>query len=661
PRQPGGRPRAGAGGDLPRGHRQVERRLCRVQRRPPRRLRIRHARGAAAHPQRADEADEAARLRQGLPVRPRCRGRHRARPDRLPRRDGRARVLRPGAAGPGTEAQGETRRLARGSRAGSRRTVARRRLLDDVLFTTRSSPEWQGGATPADGSLLGRPCRQRRALRLRAGRRRGRGGPAPVLGDAGGQRAGLAGGARDRLACVATPSPRGCAPRALVDPGRRRGHTHGRARRLARLGPGADAAAARGGAGGRAARRRLGRAVVVARALRRRRRGDRERDPHPGRAAGGAVAHQPRRDPFVLGAGTRGQGGHDSRAQQHAGAAGRPARHVPRRVRGVLRRLARADAAAGGGDAAGCVRALAGGAGRARGCRARRPGGAGQGGVPAQRLRRLPRRARHRRHRQRRPRPDPRRQPARTRGRRVAQRRRVAAALDRTPARGQARGLDAALRHAAAGRGAGDRDLARGTAVSTPAHPHHDPAAGRLHRAWQAPTGWRYWSAVNNSIVGRWYTAAAIAFFLFAGVLALLMRVQLAFPGNAFLDADTYNQLFTLHGSVMMFLFAVPIFEAFSILVLPSVLGAGDRPCPRLSAFGFWCSLTGGVFVCGSVFFDAAPKDGWFMYPPLSTQYTEGYGADVWLLGLSFIEVASIAAAVELIVGVLKTRPPGMR
>jgi len=197
--------------------------------------------------------------------------------------------------------------------------------------------------------------------------------------------------------------------------------------------------------------------------------------------------------------------------------------------------------------------------------------------------------------------------------------------------------------------------------VSTPAHPHHDPAAGRLHRAWQAPTGWRYWSAVNNSIVGRWYTAAAIAFFLFAGVLALLMRVQLAFPGNAFLDADTYNQLFTLHGSVMMFLFAVPIFEAFSILVLPSVLGARDLPFPRLSAFGFWCFLIGGVFVCGSVFFDAAPKDGWFMYPPLSTQYTEGYGADVWLLGLSFIEVASIAAAVELIVGVLKTRPPGMR
>src|SRR5690606_24046728 len=162
--------------------------------------------------------------------------------------------------------------------------------------------------------------------------------------------------------------------------------------------------------------------------------------------------------------------------------------------------------------------------------------------------------------------------------------------------------------------------MAGGTAVSTPAHPHHDPAAERLHRAWQAPSGWRYWSAVNNSIVGRWYTAAAIAFFLFAGVLALLMRVQLAFPGNAFLDADTYNQLFTLHGSVMMFLFAVPIFEAFSILVLPSVWGGRDLPFPRLSAFGFCCYLIGGVLVCGWVFFIAAPKVGRFMYPPLSTQ-----------------------------------------
>ena len=188
-----------------------------------------------------------------------------------------------------------------------------------------------------------------------------------------------------------------------------------------------------------------------------------------------------------------------------------------------------------------------------------------------------------------------------------------------------------------------------------------DAAAVRLHAAWQAPPGWRYWSAVNNSHVGKWYLATAFAFFLFAGVLALLMRTQLALPGNDFVSADTYNQLFTLHGSVMMFLFAVPVFEAFSMLLMPAMLGTRDLPFPRLSAYGYWCFLIGGVFVCGSIFFDAAPKGGWFMYPPLATSFQEGKGADIWLLGLSFIEIASIAAAVELIVGVLRTRAPGMR
>ncbi|HET8819152.1 MAG TPA: cytochrome c oxidase subunit I [Xanthomonadaceae bacterium] len=188
-----------------------------------------------------------------------------------------------------------------------------------------------------------------------------------------------------------------------------------------------------------------------------------------------------------------------------------------------------------------------------------------------------------------------------------------------------------------------------------------DPAATRLRAAWEAPTGWRYWSAVNNSHVGKWYLSTSFAFFLFAGVLALLMRTQLALPGNDFVSPDTYNQLFTLHGSVMMFLFAVPVFEAFSMLLMPAMLGTRDLPFPRLSAYGYWCFLIGGVFVCGSIFFDAAPKGGWFMYPPLATSFQEGKGADIWLLGLSFIEIASIAAAVELIVGVLRTRAPGMR
>jgi cytochrome c oxidase subunit I+III len=183
----------------------------------------------------------------------------------------------------------------------------------------------------------------------------------------------------------------------------------------------------------------------------------------------------------------------------------------------------------------------------------------------------------------------------------------------------------------------------------------------RLKRAWEVPKGWRYWSSVNNEIVGQWYVIAAFCFLIFGGALAVLIRVQLAVPNNTFLSADSYNQVFTTHGTVMMFLFAIPIFEAFSILLLPQMLGARDLPFPRLSAFGFWVYVIGGTFFCSAIFFDAAPKGGWFMYPPLATKFLSGKGTDIWLLGLSFIEVAAIAAAVELIVGVLKCRPPGMR
>ncbi|MDL1865433.1 cytochrome c oxidase subunit I [Betaproteobacteria bacterium PRO5] len=185
----------------------------------------------------------------------------------------------------------------------------------------------------------------------------------------------------------------------------------------------------------------------------------------------------------------------------------------------------------------------------------------------------------------------------------------------------------------------------------------------RLRRAWAPPRGLFFrWTDVNNSAVGVWYTLTALGMMLFAGVLALIIRAQLAVPNNDLVSASTFNQLFTLHGSMMMFLFAVPMFEAVSILILPQLLGARDLPFPRLSAFGYWSFLIGGIFVAGSIFFNAAPDGGWFMYPPLTTDPSlSGIGADIWMLGLSFIEVASIAAAIELIVGVLKCRPPGMR
>jgi cytochrome c oxidase subunit I+III len=183
----------------------------------------------------------------------------------------------------------------------------------------------------------------------------------------------------------------------------------------------------------------------------------------------------------------------------------------------------------------------------------------------------------------------------------------------------------------------------------------------RLLEVWAAPKGWRYWSAVNNTEVGLWYTVATFVFFLAAGVLALLMRYQLAVPNHDFLSQKAYNQFFTMHGSTMMFLVAVPFLEAVAIYFLPQMLGARDLPFPRLSAYGFWCYIIGGAAVFGSIFFLAGPEAGWFMYPPLTSHaFSPGIGADIWLLGLSFVEIASLAAAVELIIGVLKTRPPGM-
>jgi cytochrome c oxidase subunit I+III len=182
-----------------------------------------------------------------------------------------------------------------------------------------------------------------------------------------------------------------------------------------------------------------------------------------------------------------------------------------------------------------------------------------------------------------------------------------------------------------------------------------------LERIWAPPKGWRILSAVNNTIIGYFYIGAALLFFLLAGILGLLMRTQLAVPSNTFLSPETYNQIFTMHGTVMMFLFAVPAVEAMGILLLPQMLGARDLPFPRLGAFAFWAYFIGGLVFFGTLFFDLAPSGGWFMYPPLtSTRYSPGIGADFWLLGIGFIEISAIAGAIEIIVGVLRTRAPGM-
>jgi cytochrome c oxidase subunit I+III len=182
-----------------------------------------------------------------------------------------------------------------------------------------------------------------------------------------------------------------------------------------------------------------------------------------------------------------------------------------------------------------------------------------------------------------------------------------------------------------------------------------------LQRAWAPPSGWRRLSAVNNSHIGLYYLATALLFFVLAGVLALVMRTQLALPGGTLVGAGTYNQLFTMHGSVMMFLFAVPVVEAVAVWLLPNMLGARDLPFPRLSAYAFWAYAIGGLAFFCTIFFGASPDGGWFMYPPLTgKEYSPGIGADWWLLGIGFIEISAIAGAIELIIGILFTRAPGM-
>ncbi|HLT79098.1 MAG TPA: cbb3-type cytochrome c oxidase subunit I, partial [Ferrovibrio sp.] len=182
-----------------------------------------------------------------------------------------------------------------------------------------------------------------------------------------------------------------------------------------------------------------------------------------------------------------------------------------------------------------------------------------------------------------------------------------------------------------------------------------------LLRIWATPKGFRIVTAVNNTVIGLIYIGAAFLFFLLAGVLALLMRTQLAVSENDFLTQDLYNQLFTVHGTTMMFLFAVPAMEALGVMLLPQMLAARDLPFPRLSAFAIWAYIVGGLVFFSTVFYDLAPKGGWFMYPPLTNaEYSPGDNADFWLLGIGFIEISAIAGAVEIVVGILRTRPPGM-
>ncbi|ANL44396.1 MULTISPECIES: cytochrome c oxidase subunit I [Rhizobium] len=187
-------------------------------------------------------------------------------------------------------------------------------------------------------------------------------------------------------------------------------------------------------------------------------------------------------------------------------------------------------------------------------------------------------------------------------------------------------------------------------------------AEALLRRTWSTPSGLlAALSTVDHKIIGRRYIATAFIFLLLGGVLALSMRLQLAFPEARFISADRYNQIFTVHGSNMMFLFAVPVMEAMAVYLVPLMVGTRNIAFPRLNAFSYWIFLAGGLLLWISLALDTAPDVGWFSYVPLAgPQYGAGKRVDLWAQMITFTEVSALAVAVEIVVTVFKLRAPGM-
>jgi cytochrome c oxidase subunit I+III len=192
---------------------------------------------------------------------------------------------------------------------------------------------------------------------------------------------------------------------------------------------------------------------------------------------------------------------------------------------------------------------------------------------------------------------------------------------------------------------AGNRDVARDAA-----------------NAWVDPPGLVGWLATtDHKRVGCRFIITAFGFFAAGGLLAVLMRLQLAVPDNTLIGPDRYNQIFTMHGTTMMFLFAVPVMEAMAVYLVPLMVGARSIALPRLNAFAYWIYLFGGIMLYVAFLLNVGPDAGWFSYVPLAgPQFGVGKRSDFWAQLITFTEVSGLLVAIEILVTAFKMRAPGM-
>jgi len=177
-----------------------------------------------------------------------------------------------------------------------------------------------------------------------------------------------------------------------------------------------------------------------------------------------------------------------------------------------------------------------------------------------------------------------------------------------------------------------------------------------------AQSGFLSWTVtVDHKRIGILYLLSASLFFLLGGFEALLMRIQLAQPDSRFLSPDLYNQIFTMHGTTMIFLVVMPLAAGFGNYLIPLMIGARDMAYPKLNALSYWTFLFGGVFMYSSFIFGGAPNDGWFSYAPLTEKlYSPTHGIDFWIMGILLLGFATTIGSINFIVTVIQLRAPGL-